>query len=142
QNRYVIHAARSTRVQNRNHCPAILQERGIECFLRENDRKLGVNFARVAGTSRIEILSPPYQAPRANAFCERFLGSVRRECLNHILTLGEKHLHRVVKEFVQYYNTVRPHQWIRQAIPDPRTVQLPKPSTSSPEASGKVISFP
>jgi len=51
-------------------------------LLRDNDRKFGVNFARVAGTSRIEILKTPYHAPRANAICERFLGSV---CMTSLL---------------------------------------------------------
>src|SRR6266566_6493939 len=50
-------------------------------LLRDNDNKFGPCFARVAATSGIEILKTPHQAPRANAICERFLGSVRRECL-------------------------------------------------------------
>jgi transposase InsO family protein len=54
-----------------------------------------VNFARVAKASRIEILKTPYHAPQANAICERFLGSVRRECLDHLLILYEKQLQRV-----------------------------------------------
>src|SRR5260370_21488971 len=59
-------------------------------LLRDNDGKFVVNFARVAKTSSIEILTIPDHAPQANAICERFLGSVRRECLNHLLILHEK----------------------------------------------------
>ncbi len=55
----------------------------------DNDSKFGSCFARVATTSAIEILKTPYHAPRANAICERFLGSVRRECLNHVLIVSE-----------------------------------------------------
>src|SRR5258708_24384735 len=50
-------------------------------LIRDNDRKFGQNFARVAATSGIKVLRTPYRTPRANAVCERFLGSVRRECL-------------------------------------------------------------
>ncbi len=63
---------------------------GPKYLLRDNDSKFGAGFARVAHTSRIEILKTPYQAPRANAICERFLGSVRRECPDHLLILHEK----------------------------------------------------
>ena len=63
---------------------------GPKYLIRDNDSKFGVGFARVAKTSGIEILKTPYHAPRANAICERFLGSVRRECLDHLLILQEK----------------------------------------------------
>jgi hypothetical protein len=63
---------------------------GPKYLIRDNDSKFGVGFARVAKTSGIEILKTPYYAPRANATCERFLGSVRREYLDHLLILHEK----------------------------------------------------
>ncbi len=52
-----------------------------------------------------------------NAHCERFLGSVRRECLDHVIVLGERHLLRVLREYVAYFNEVRPHQGLGQAVP-------------------------
>ncbi len=55
--------------------------------------------------------------PRANAACERFLGSVRRECLDHVLILGERHLRRVLREYVAYFNQDRPHQGWRNGFP-------------------------
>jgi len=88
-------------------------------LIRDNDGKFGVAFARIAAASSIEILRTPYRAPRANAACERFLGSVRRECLDHILVLGERHLRRVLREYVAYFNGARPHQGLGQAIPAP-----------------------
>ena len=88
-------------------------------LIRDNDRKFGAAFARVAEASGIEILRTPYRAPRANAVCERFLGSVRRECLDHLLILGERHLARVLREYVAYFNRARPHQGIAQATPEP-----------------------
>ena len=53
-----------------------------------------------------------------NAACERFLGSVRRECLDHLLVLGEAQLRRILREYAAYFNTARPHQGLRQRVPD------------------------
>jgi putative transposase len=64
-------------------------------LIRDNDSKFGPCFARVAATSAIETLKIPYHAPRANAVCERFLRSVRQECLDHLLIFHEKQLQRV-----------------------------------------------
>src|SRR3954447_1085086 len=88
-------------------------------LIRDNDRKFGATFARVAAASGIEILRTPLRAPRANATCERFLGSVRRECLDHLLVLGERHLARVLREYVVYFNRARPHQGLGQVLPEP-----------------------
>ena len=63
------------------------------------------------------MLKTPVRAPRANAVCERFLGSVRRECLDHVLVLGEQHLHGVLEEYCRYFNEARPHQGIDQLVP-------------------------
>jgi hypothetical protein len=90
------------------------------CFLiRDNDNKYGSAFARVADGSSIEVLTTPYQAPKANAVCERFLGSVRRECLNFFLILGEQHLGKIMEQYQLYFNHARPHQGIHQRIPCP-----------------------
>jgi len=61
-------------------------------LIRDNDRKFGPSFARVATTSDINVLRTPYRTPQANALCERFLGSARRECLDHFLIFQEKQL--------------------------------------------------
>jgi putative transposase len=91
--------------------------KGPQYLIRDNDSKYGGLFARVAAGTGIEVLRIPYGAPKANAICERFLGSIRSECLNHILILSERHLHRVMKEYQVYFNHVRPHQGIDQRIP-------------------------
>src|SRR5882762_7039566 len=95
-------------------------------LIRDNDKKFGSNFARVATTSGIKVLRTPYRTPQANAVCERFLGSVRRECLDHFLILHEKQLHRLLKEYVLYFNQGRPHQRLKQRIPAPPLNQLKK----------------
>ncbi len=101
-------------------------------LIRDNDGKFGAQFARVAAGSRIEVLRTPVRAPRANAICERFLGSVRRECLDHLLILNENQLHRVLRAYCAYFNTARPHQGIGQAIPNAaeRTRTMPPPASS------------
>ncbi len=106
-------------------------------LIHDNDRKFGPCFARVAATSSIKLLKTPYHAPRANAICERFLGSVRRECLDHLFIFQEKQLHRVLHAYVQYFNQARPHQGITQQIPE----QYGEPVPADHNA-GKILSFP
>ncbi len=105
-------------------------------LIRDRDSKYGDAFTRVAAGTSIRILKTPYRAPKANAICERFLGSVRRECLDHILVLGEQQLYRVIREYEAYFNRAPPHQGIEQ--------QIPEGSTSAPETQGKakIIAFP
>ena len=103
----------------------------------DNDSKFGPCFARVATTSAIEMLRTPYHAPRANAICERFLRSVRQECLDHLLILHEKQLQRVLNLYVTYFNRARPHQGIKQQIPEPHDGPLPPDHDCC-----NVISFP
>jgi putative transposase len=88
-------------------------------LIRDNDGKFGAAFARVAATSSIEMMRTRYRAPWANAACERSLGSVRRECLDHLLVLGERHLARVLREDDASFNRARPHQGLGQALPEP-----------------------
>jgi putative transposase len=88
-------------------------------LIRDNDSTFGPLFARVASSSGTKVLKTPYHAPRANAYCERFLGSVRRECLDHLLILHEQQLSRVLQAYVSYLNQARPHQGLQQQIPNP-----------------------
>ena len=107
---------------------------GPRFLIRDNDSKYGRSFERAAG--QIEVLKTPYRAPKANAICERFLGSLRRECLDCLLILSERQLHRVVKEYREYFNHARPHQGIAQRIP------CPPERLGTPPASGKLASRP
>ncbi len=87
---------------------ATLYGERLRYLIRDTESKFGPSFARVATTSSIKVLRTPYQAPRANAVCERFLGSVRRECLDHFLIFHEKQLHRLLNAYVVYFNEARP----------------------------------
>ena len=102
-------------------------------LIRDRDRKFGEAFGRVVKGTSIDILLTPYRSPQANAICERFWGSLRRECLDFFILPGERHLHRVVKEYVAYFNDARPHQGIGQRIPGE-----PEPSAGQ----GEIIAFP
>jgi putative transposase len=105
-------------------------------LIRDNDNKYGTCLDAVAQHTEIEVLRIPHRAPRANAICERFLGSVRRECLDHLLILSEQQLYRVVREYVEYFNRARPHQGLGQRIPEgPGAVE-------NEGRSGKIISLP
>ncbi len=72
---------------------------------------------RVFSSEKIEIVHTLFQAPRANSFAERWVRSVRDECLDLILILNENHLQRVLREYDKYYNHARPHQGIGQRFP-------------------------
>jgi putative transposase len=84
--------------------------RGPKYLIRDREAKFGPRFARVVATSGIKLLKTPSHTPRANAICERFLGSVRRECLDHLFILQEKQLHHVLRAYVQYFNQARPQE--------------------------------
>ena len=70
--------------------------------------------------------SPP-QAPKANAICERFIGTLRRELLDRLLILNEQHLRRVLTEYVRHYNTARPHRALGQLTPAQADTCPPEP---------------
>jgi transposase InsO family protein len=92
--------------------------KGPKYLLHDWDSKYASHFSSVVAGSGIKELRTPYRAPRANGICERYMGSMRRECFDHTLILQGKHLQRVVKEYTVYFNQERPHQGIGQRIPD------------------------
>ena len=66
----------------------------------------------------LKVLRTPVQAPTANAYCERLMGTIRRECLDYMIPLSEKHLRTILKEWVAHYNQGRPHASLGPGIPD------------------------
>jgi putative transposase len=91
----------------------------IGFLIHDRDTKFTAEFDRVFEAESMEIIRTPYRAPRANAFAEQWIRSVREECLDRVLILGEAHLRRVLLEYTQYYNRARPHQGIEQRCPIP-----------------------
>ena len=88
-------------------------------LIHDNDTKFTSFFDNVFCSEGIEIVHTPYHAPKANAFAERWVRSVREECLDQILVVNEKHLGNVLREYTDYYNHSRPHQGIHQHFPVP-----------------------
>lgn len=113
-------------------------DEGPRFLIRDNDSKFGAYFNRVTEDRHIKVLRTPVRAPKANAMCERFIGSVRRECLDHMVILNERHLQRIIGEYVDYFNCARPHQGIGQRIPDPREDD----QNRVVERGGRIVSHP
>jgi transposase InsO family protein len=91
---------------------------GPRYLIRDNDDKFGGKFTAVADGTGIAVVRIPPRSPNLNPICERFLGSVRRECLDHVVILNEDHLRRVLGEYIAaYFNPARPHQGLGQRIP-------------------------
>jgi len=95
-------------------------------LIHDNDTKFTASYDNVFSSEGIEILNTPYRAPKANAYAERWVRSIREECLDHILVINENHLRRVLTEYGEYYgeyyNTARPHQGLGHHFPVSRPV--------------------
>jgi putative transposase len=79
-------------------------------LIRDRDSSYGGTFIARARRIGIETVLTPVRAPNANAVAERVIGTLRRECLDHVIPLGERHLRRVLSEYVEHYNAMRPHR--------------------------------
>jgi putative transposase len=86
-------------------------------LIRDRDSKFTAAFDAVFAGADIRIIRTPIRAPRANAITERFIGTLRRECLDHLLITGPRHLAVVLCEYVQHFNTHRPHRSLDQHPP-------------------------
>ena len=87
-------------------------------LVRDRDTKYTDVFDEVFSSEGIEVLRSPPQAPRANAYAERRVRTVRRECLDRMLIYNPRHLLAVLSEFIAHYNEHRPHQSRHQRPPD------------------------
>jgi len=74
----------------------------------------------------IRVLASPPQAPKANAICERIIGTLRREVLDQLLVVSEQHLRQVLTEYILHYNTARPHRALGQLAPDQAHARPPQ----------------
>jgi transposase InsO family protein len=101
--------------------------------IRDRDRIYGVGFRRrVAGLGLHEVPIAP-RSPWQNAYAERFIGSLRRECLDHVIVLNERHLHRILSDYARYYNGSRTHLALGKDAPEPRLVHR--------QELGEVVAF-
>jgi putative transposase len=90
---------------------------GARFLIRDRDSKFTRDFDEVFRSEGIRVIKAPVRAPQARAHAERWVGSVRRECLDRLLILGRRHLERVVRVYAQHYNEHRPHRALAQRPP-------------------------
>jgi hypothetical protein len=95
--------------------------------LRDGDSRFTRAFDAVFAADGIRILASPPQAPRANAICERMIGSLRRELLDRTLIANEQHLRRVLTVYLQHFNTARPHRNLQQLASAQAETRPPTP---------------
>jgi transposase InsO family protein len=113
---------------------------GPKYLIFDNDGKFGAKFKRFVKHTGIKSLNTPYKAPRANAICERFFGTPRRQFLDNVLILSRDQAHRIVKVSVNFYNTERPHQGIEPQIPG--QFEQKRSLVLSNRVQGRVIATP
>jgi putative transposase len=106
--------------------------------LRDRDAVYGRDFVAKAQRLGIDTLLTPFRAPRANAVAERVVRTLRQECLDHVLILNERHLQAVLAEYVDFYNTERPHRSLALEPPLLRATARPAP----PGPPGRVVARP
>jgi putative transposase len=99
----------------------------VKFLLRDRDSRFTVAFDAVFAGEGIRILASPPQAPRANAICERMIGTLRRELLDRVLIVSQRHLHRVVTGYLSHFNAARPHRSLAQLAPVQAETGPPEP---------------
>jgi putative transposase len=95
------------------------QAHRLRYLIRDRDAKFTTEFDRVFTASGIDVMKIPPQAPRANAYAERWVRTVRSDCLDWTLVWNQCQLHRVLTEYLRHYNTVRPHRSLDLRPPRP-----------------------
>jgi putative transposase len=107
------------------------QSRSTKFLIRDRDTKFTAGFDEVFRTAGIRTLRTPVRSPRANAFAERFVGTIRRECLDRMLVFHRAHLETVLGEFIDHYHEHRPHRSLGQRAP--LAMAKTKPRISEPD---------
>jgi transposase InsO family protein len=113
--------------QARNLSFDLTQGGTFRFLIRDRDSKYAASFDAVFASEGIKVILTPVQAPRANAFAERWVRTVRAECLDWMLVLGRRHLDRIRRIYVAHYNTQRPHRGLELRTPVPRPYPAGEP---------------
>ena len=118
----------------RQRLEACALEEGPRYLIRDRDQVYGERFSHQARMLDIQeaVIAP--RSPWQNAYAERVIGSIRRECLDHVVVIGERHLREILSKYVDYYNGTRTHLSLSKDAPKPRTVHLP--------SQGRVVEVP
>jgi putative transposase len=110
------------------------QDQRPRFLIRDRDSKFTAGFDEVFRSERIRVIIAPVAAPRAKAHAERWVGSVRRECLDRTLIVSRGHLERVLREYVAHHNMHGPHRALQQQPPVPKPAALAAHVTSAASA--------
>jgi putative transposase len=106
--------------------------RSFKFLIRDRDTKFTASFDEVLRSEGIRVIKTPVRSPRANAYAERWVRTVRTECLDRMLILGQGHLERLLREYVGHYNRQRPHRGIDLGVPAPTSaLEIPLPSVNA-----------
>ncbi len=103
-------------------------------LLRDRDAIYGDMVQRRIKSLGIEEVVTAPRSPWQNPFCERVIGSIRRDCLDHVIVINERHLRRILREYIDYYHTCRTHLSLNKDPPETRAVEPPE--------MGNIIAFP
>jgi hypothetical protein len=101
------------------------RDRPVRFLIRDRDAKFCGPFDAVFATEDVRVIRTPIRSPRANAFAERWVRTVRSECLDWLLILNRGHLERVLRVYVDHYNRARPHCRLGLGIPADRSTRPP-----------------
>lgn len=112
-----------------------LSERGEKAsyLLRDGDVKFTGGFDEIFKSEGIKVKKLPFRSPNLNAFAERFVQSVKSECLDQFVAFGERHLEYLIREHEDYYNSARPHQGLENKPIG--IVSMPPPDSGPPDPS-------
>ena len=91
---------------------------GCRYLIHDRDTKFSLRFRIVLEAAGIELIRTPFQAPNANAYAERFVRSIKEECLNRMILFGEGHLRRAISEYLAHYHGERNHQGLENELID------------------------
>lgn len=97
------------------------RNQAFHLLIHDRDAKFTTKFDAVFEAERVQVIRTPVWAPRANAFAERWVGTVRRECLDRMLTLSRRHLESTLRTYTDHYNGHRPHRALGMEPPTPRS---------------------
>jgi len=106
-------------------------------LLHDRDSIFASHLDESIGKLGVTVLKSPPRSPKANAICERVIGTVRRECLDWLIPLSESHLRCILKSWIPHYNTGRPHMALGPGVPDPPLTSLDPPHSNSRHRRGE-----
>jgi transposase InsO family protein len=117
-----LHPTAEWTLQQFREC--VTGEEGYRFVIHDHDSIYSADLDSSLKALGLTVLKTPYRAPQANAVCERMIGSARRECLDFIIPLDEKHVRRILKAWISHYNGGRPHSSLGTGIPQPMSAKV------------------